>query len=107
MTAEARSNAEVARGPGGTARYNQQDVTRSPDDEAREDRRSWPVRLYRLGEEPGEDQSRLNTAEERLAMMWDLARDAWSLTGRPVPDYPRRETPVSCRPWRVADRPRA
>jgi hypothetical protein len=58
--------------------------------------------VYRLGDEPGDDQSRQNTAEERLAMMWDLAREAWSLTGRPLPDYPRGATPVSCRPWRVA-----
>jgi hypothetical protein len=63
------------------------------------------VHLYRLGEEPGEDQSRLNTPEERLAMMWELAQDAWSLTGRPLPEYRRHETPVTCRPWRV-DRPR-
>lgn len=61
------------------------------------------MRLYRLGEEPGEDQSGLNTAEERLAMMWALAREAWSLTGRPLPAYPRHETPVRCRPWRVHD----
>lgn len=61
------------------------------------------MRLYRLGEEPGDDQSGLNTAEERLAMMWELAREAWSLTGRPLPEYPRHATPVSCRPWRVAD----
>jgi hypothetical protein len=74
--------------------------------ESLEARRAWPVRLYRLGEEPGEDQSRLNTPEQRLAMMWDLARDAWSLTGRPLPDYPRHETPVSCRPWRLASRDR-
>jgi hypothetical protein len=71
--------------------------------EALEARRAWPVRVYRLGGEPGDDQSRSSTATERLAMMWDLARDAWSLSGRPVPDYPRHETPVSCRPWRVAE----
>lgn len=34
-------------------------------------------------------------------MMWDLAVDAWSLTGRPIPEYPRRETPVTCRPSQV------
>jgi hypothetical protein len=66
-------------------------------------RKTWPVRLYRLGEEPGDDQTGLNTPEERLAMMWDLAVDAWSLSGRPIPDYPRHETPVSCRAWSVDD----
>lgn len=27
-------------------------------------------------------------------MMWPLALEAWSLAGRPVPDYARHETPV-------------
>jgi hypothetical protein len=66
-------------------------------------RKTWPVRLYRLGEEPGDDQTGLNSPEERLAMMWDLAVDAWSLSGRPIPDYSRHETPVSCRAWSVDD----
>ena len=34
-----------------------------------------------------------STAEERLAMVWQLALDAWALTGRAIPDYPRREAP--------------
>jgi hypothetical protein len=77
-------------------------VTSDAAEEPLDARRAWPVRVYRLGEEPGDDLSRSSTATERLAMMWDLARDAWSLSGRPVPDYLRHETPVSCRPWRVA-----
>jgi hypothetical protein len=39
-------------------------------------------------------------------MMWDLARDAWSLSGWPLPEYPRHETPVTCRPAHVAEDPR-
>ena len=27
-------------------------------------------------------------------MMWPLAIEAWSLTGRPVPEYERQDTPV-------------
>jgi hypothetical protein len=65
-------------------------------------RRRGPVRLFRLGDEPPDDQSGMNTPEERLAMMWDLSREAWSLTGQPLPGYLRHETPVTCRPWRVA-----
>jgi len=76
-------------------------------DESRGARSRWPVRVYRLGEEPGDDQSRLNTAEERLAVMWELAREAWALTGKPMPEYPRHQTPVSRRPWRVAAGPRS
>jgi len=81
-------------------------MSSGPRDEGGQARRDWPVHLYRLGEEPGDDQSRQNTPEERLAMMWELARDAWSLTGRPLPEYPRHETPVTLRPWRPG-RPRA
>ena len=57
-------------------------------------RRSWPVRKFRLGDDPGDDLSRTTTAEERLAMMWPLAVEAWSLTGRPMPGYRREEAPV-------------
>jgi hypothetical protein len=56
-------------------------------------RRTWPVRAYALGEEPSDDLSASTTAEERLAMMWPLARTAWSLAGLTVPDYPRSQAP--------------
>jgi hypothetical protein len=61
-------------------------------------RGSWPVRVHRLGEEPGEDLSGRTTAAERLAMMWPLALDAWALAGRAVPTYARAAAPVSIRP---------
>jgi len=60
------------------------------------DRSAWPVRKYRLGEEPSDDLSGSTTPEARLEMMWPLALEAWSLTGRPLPDYARRDTPVRC-----------
>ncbi len=59
-----------------------------------EARRSWPIKAYRLGEEPPEDLSASTTAAERLGMMWQLAQDAWAMAGRPIPDYPREETPI-------------
>ena len=69
-----------------------------PGDSAREARRAsraqWPVRKFRLAEEPGPDLSATTTASERLAMMWPLARDAWTLAGRAIPDYPRDRMPV-------------
>jgi hypothetical protein len=52
-------------------------------DEARRARRCWPVRVYRLGEEPGDDLGGSPTPEERLAMMWAL--EGWSLVD-PRPD---------------------
>ncbi|MDP9120216.1 MAG: hypothetical protein M3O15_02430 [Acidobacteriota bacterium] len=54
----------------------------------------WPIRVYRLGEEPSEDLSATTTPAERLAMMWPLALDAWATAGRPLPDYPRHQAPV-------------
>ena len=56
-------------------------------------RRDWPVARYRLGEEPGEDLSGSTTAEERLAMMWELAQEAWLLSGKPFPEYERGNAP--------------
>jgi hypothetical protein len=58
------------------------------------DRGAWPVRKYRLGHEPSDDLSRTTTAEERIAMMWPLTLEAWSLTGKPFPDYPRGAAPI-------------
>lgn len=57
-------------------------------------RATWPVRCYRLGEEPGDDLSATTTAAERLAMMWPLAVDAWASAGIPIPDYPRHLAPA-------------
>jgi hypothetical protein len=61
------------------------------------DRGSWPVRVYRLGAEPPDDLSATSTPEERLAMMWPLAVEAFSLSGRPMPAYRRAEAPVAVR----------
>jgi hypothetical protein len=52
------------------------------------------VRKLRLGDESGDDLLSSTTAEQRLAMMWSLASDSWSLTGRSMPAYSRSQTPV-------------
>lgn len=66
----------------------------SQDDfEARRRRRAhWAVRVCRRGEEAvgcGDA-----TPEQRIAMMWELAVQAWTLAGLPIPDYDRAHTPV-------------
>ena len=68
-------------------------------------RSEWPVRVYRLGNEPGDDLSSTTTAEERLAMMWPLTLEAWELARLPIPGYSREETPMSFRPWPPAGPP--
>ena len=57
-----------------------------------------------MGEEPSEDLRSSTTVDERLAMMWPLALEAWSLTGQPVPVLPRAQWPVR-RATRRGERP--
>jgi hypothetical protein len=56
-------------------------------------RETWPVRVYRLGEEPGEDLSATTTVEQRLAMVDVLSQRMWELSGQPVPAYTRPSIP--------------
>lgn len=56
-------------------------------------RASWPVRKTTLTDQSTAPAPAGSTAEERLAMMWPLALDAWALSGRPLPDYPRHAAP--------------
>jgi hypothetical protein len=60
----------------------------------RASRRAWPVRVYRLGEEPGDDISGVTTPSQRVEMVWELSARAWKLTGKPAPVYRRTEMPV-------------
>ena len=60
----------------------------------RADRSTLKARIFPLGHEPLEDLSDTTTPSERLAMVWDLSREAWALTGLPVPTYERHEIPV-------------
>lgn len=62
-------------------------------------RASWPIRKIALAEEGADDDlSSSTTVEERLSMMWPLARDAFP----EVPTYTRRDAPG--RILRPADR---
>lgn len=56
-------------------------------------RADWPIRRYPLDAQPDEDLRAETTAAERLAMMWELARRAWLLSGRPLPRYERSSAP--------------
>ena len=83
-------------------------MSREDDDRARAERRAarrdWPIRVYKLGEEPSDDLSATTTAEERLAMMWELAEQGWALAGRPFPEYLRSEMPIRVVPSPVKTR---
>ena len=62
-------------------------------EERRTARADWPVRKFRLGEEPVDDYSTC-TAGERMMMVEQMSRDAWASAGLPMPRYSRREMPV-------------
>jgi hypothetical protein len=65
-------------------------------------RAGWPVKRFRLGEEPPDDLSDVTTAAERIAMMWPLALAAWQVAGRSLPTYDRSSMPG--RLWRPGER---
>lgn len=50
------------------------------------DRSRWPIRKGSLAELEGEEQdlSATTTVEERFAIMWQLAQDAWAFRGEPI-----------------------
>lgn len=62
-------------------------------EERRAARADWPVRKFRLGEEPVDDYSTC-TAGERMMMVEQMSKDAWASAGLPMPRYSRREMPV-------------
>lgn len=57
-------------------------------------RRVVTARVFRLGEEPGDDLSASTSVEQRLAMVAALSRRMWELSGRPFPRYERAAIPV-------------
>lgn len=57
-------------------------------------REGMVVRKYRLGEEPPDDLRDYTTAEDRLAMVADLCRMAWELSGSPAVPYSRSTIPI-------------
>jgi hypothetical protein len=62
-------------------------------DERRSLRANWPIRQFERGREPVVDPLDSTTIAERVALVWQLTREAWALSGVPVPDYRRCETP--------------
>ncbi len=53
----------------------------------------WPVRSFDLGHEPLRDPLDRSTVDERIAMMWPLAKEAWSVAGKPIANYERKDMP--------------
>jgi hypothetical protein len=34
-----------------------------------------------------------STVDEQIAMMWPLAKEAWSVAGKPIANYERKDMP--------------
>ena len=77
-----------------------------PDDVGRKARglarRDWPIRRYRLGEEPSDDLSAAATPGQLVAMVWPLTVLSWRLAGLDMPGYERRHAPGAVRRSRGA-----
>ena len=72
----------------------EEEAPRAPSaEERRTARANWPIRKFRLGEEPVDDYSAYTMAE-RMMMVERMTNDAWASAGRPIPRYSRREMPV-------------
>lgn len=67
-------------------------------------RASWPGRKTTLAQQSTAAAPPSSTPEERLAVMWQLALDAWAMAGWPLPDYSRGQAPGRViRPAKTAD----
>lgn len=52
------------------------------------------ARVYPIGQEPADTLMERTTPAERVAMVWTLTLEAWSLAGLAVPEYPRERIPL-------------
>jgi hypothetical protein len=74
------------------------------DEDQVKNRRMWPLAVRHLHDADTPSMPR-SSAQERLAAVAELTRQAWSLAGLELPDYPRHATPVKLVP--SSDLPRA
>lgn len=65
----------------------------STPEERRLARAHWPIRKVALGEEELVDPRDTSTVDERIALVWRLTLEQWSLAGWTIPDYARAEMP--------------
>jgi hypothetical protein len=63
-------------------------------------RDDWPVRARHRD---NEDDGKPTTAQQRLAMMWELATQAWAMAGIDLPAYDRANAPIRARRLSGAD----
>jgi hypothetical protein len=57
------------------------------------ERANWPSRLFKLGEEPEDDDPTL-TPDQRVALVWGLTVDSWLAKHRSLPTFDRSSMPT-------------
>jgi hypothetical protein len=62
-------------------------------EERRRARAAWPIRRTALAEEPLTDERIPDDVDARVAMVAELTRMQWALSGRELPNYRREEMP--------------
>lgn len=62
-------------------------------------RADWPIRVVSPSED-SPDLSASTTPEQRLAMVWELTKEAWAWARLPLPAYDRASIPVAMRSLR-------
>lgn len=63
--------------------------------------RTISISVHALGARADSGLSHAGDAEARLALVEILTREAWSLSGLEIPNYPRASAPVLLRPLRA------
>jgi len=70
------------------------------------DRKNVQVRIVPLRSVEAGESRVAGSVAERVALVADLSRQAWALTGRPIPTYTRKTMPVRVVSLRDSDRHR-
>jgi hypothetical protein len=55
-------------------------------------RAAWPVRVAKLGDQVADEP--VGSPEDCLGAMWELVIQAWTLAGKPIPEYDRANMPI-------------
>lgn len=70
------------------------DDRRESEAERRAARARWPIVRFAVADKRADDLSEVTTPVERVAMMWELAKSAWTVAGRSLPTYERSDVPA-------------
>lgn len=70
-----------------------------------EPRKPLTIRVVPLGAERSHDVAAGTTVAERLALLLELSREGWALSGKTLPQYVRSAVPIRVVPLRRTPQP--